>query len=110
MQHHHYFFVCLILMTFIHWECEAFDFKSMLFGQQEVPLGAPPQFGFPETPASRKSDLVNCNGYLCESTLKCVREPSNCPCKLKTDIKCRIGDWYTCIRGDQTCSMIEYLD
>ncbi|KAL0090642.1 hypothetical protein F4703DRAFT_1834356 [Phycomyces blakesleeanus] len=57
MQHHHYFFVCLILMTFIHWECEAFDFKSMLFGQQEVPLGAPPQFGFPETPASRKSDL-----------------------------------------------------
>ncbi|KAI9031008.1 hypothetical protein CLU79DRAFT_365743 [Phycomyces nitens] len=110
MQHHHCLFLCLVLMTFAHWKCEAFDFKNLLFGQQEVPLGAPFPFGFPETPASRKADLVSCNGYLCDDTLKCVREPSECPCRRETEIKCSIGDWYTCVRGDQDCNIIEYLD
>lgn len=46
---------------------------------------------------------IACKDYLCEETDACVKNPVNCPCRLETDLKCFVGDWYTCIRGDESC-------
>ncbi|CAO3599165.1 unnamed protein product [Absidia cylindrospora] len=55
----------------------------------------------------KTSDQGCTTGYLCPDTKKCVSEPKYCPCRLEADIKCQVGeDWYTCIRGDQTCDQM----
>jgi hypothetical protein len=45
-------------------------------------------------------DNYNCNGYICEDTLACVKRPVDCPCKFpNSEIKCILpgGKNYVCI-------------
>ncbi|KAK4514064.1 uncharacterized protein ATC70_006072 [Mucor velutinosus] len=87
----------------------AFDIKQVLFGNKAaVNDKLTPSFGRPveERPASNRADIP-CDHYICEGTGACVLTPLDCPCRLETDIKCEVGDWYICIRGDQSCSSMQ---
>ncbi|CAO3697484.1 unnamed protein product [Rhizopus microsporus] len=48
-----------------------------------------------------------CKDYICKDTEACVSSPVECPCRLTMNKKCMIGDWYTCIRGDLSCSELD---
>lgn len=46
---------------------------------------------------------IECKDYICQDTEDCVKTPLDCPCRLATDKKCRVGDWYVCINGQESC-------
>ncbi|ORZ01450.1 hypothetical protein BCR43DRAFT_486955 [Syncephalastrum racemosum] len=80
-----------------------FDLKHMLFGDgdgDEAAFGAP-VFGNGAPLRGQEA----CSGYLCQDTQACVKTPIDCPCEHSTT-KCPVGDWYTCIRGDQSCESL----
>ncbi|EPB92892.1 hypothetical protein HMPREF1544_00331 [Mucor circinelloides 1006PhL] len=87
----------------------AFNIKEVLFGNKAaVTDKSTPSFGRPmqkRSPSNRAD--IPCDGYICEDTESCVSTPSECPCRLETEIKCAIGDWYVCIRGDQLCPSVQ---
>ncbi|KAF1801544.1 hypothetical protein V8B55DRAFT_1471717 [Mucor lusitanicus] len=88
----------------------AFDIKQVLFGNKAAANDkSTASFGRPvkERPSSSNRADIPCEHYICEDTGACVSTPFECPCRLETDIKCEIGDWYTCIRGDQSCSSVQ---
>ncbi|KAL9539975.1 hypothetical protein MBANPS3_009948 [Mucor bainieri] len=101
-------FALLVFIYTIH-ITYAFDIKQVLFGNKAaVNDKSVPSFGRPveKRPTSNRADIP-CDHYICEDTETCVLTPSECPCRLETDIKCKIGDWYACIRGDQSCSTVQ---
>lgn len=110
----------------------AFNIKEVLFGNKAaVTDKSTPSFGRPmqkRSPSNRAGKTlllllptamcteywqfntidIPCDGYICEDTESCVSTPSECPCRLETEIKCAIGDWYVCIRGDQLCPSVQW--
>ncbi|KAI8979766.1 hypothetical protein BDF20DRAFT_530331 [Mycotypha africana] len=82
---------------------EAFNLKS-LFGTSDEKASeeSAAVFGTTILKRSSRSDIP-CNNYICPASDICVKKPKDCPCSKVTDKKCIVGDWYTCIRGDQNC-------
>ncbi|CAO3646501.1 unnamed protein product [Cunninghamella echinulata] len=106
------FFIILLLNNII--PCYSFDFKNIIFGNQDNNNNNNQNEGIlfghnlPANLRNKKPVNQDCiNGYLCPDTNKCVNQPFQCPCRLATDIKCQLGkDWYTCIRGNEKCEEI----
>ncbi|TPX48557.1 hypothetical protein SeLEV6574_g01984 [Synchytrium endobioticum] len=49
---------------------------------------------------------AGCTGYICHDTGSCVSKPIECPCPVANELKCLHGDWYMCIRADQSCGAV----
>ncbi|KAI8053116.1 uncharacterized protein B0P05DRAFT_561646 [Gilbertella persicaria] len=103
--------VCIVSCFFYFFEvAQAFNLKSMLFGdndkdsQQGQATTVP--FGTPIVHSQSRRSNIPCEHYICEETNVCVEKPLDCPCRIQTDKKCFIGDWYICIRGDESCDQV----
>ncbi|KAI8638403.1 hypothetical protein BD408DRAFT_423130 [Parasitella parasitica] len=97
-------YTSILLICFIS-VAQAFNIKDIIFGNTED-LNDEPSiiFGRPiaKTLRSNRADIP-CQHFICEETETCVATPFECPCRLETEIKCKVGDWYTCLRGDKSC-------
>ncbi|CEP07528.1 hypothetical protein [Parasitella parasitica] len=81
--------ICLISIT------RAFNIKDIIFGNAEDSEDeASIIFGsrIAEEQRSNRPDIP-CQHFICEETETCVFIPSECPCRLETEIKCKVGDW-----------------
>lgn len=77
-------------------------FEQFFQGAQQQQAPPPPSFGpsayrslrdssTPSLPPPRTYDPVPCEGYLCPTTLECVKKESECDCPLVQDVRCLIG-------------------
>ncbi|ORX62594.1 hypothetical protein DM01DRAFT_1379260 [Hesseltinella vesiculosa] len=83
-----------------------FEFKNIFSSSGSTPDAARP-FGHKRPADQYMSELVCQDGFLCENTKTCAKDPLHCPCPQLTDIKCPLGsDWYTCVRGDHDCDRL----
>ncbi|KAI8355604.1 hypothetical protein EDC96DRAFT_546119 [Choanephora cucurbitarum] len=105
-----YFFIVISYLCVI---TQAFNLKSILFGDdnesaQEKQKHSSVPFGTPITKGatSKRSNANDCTYYVCEDTHACVEKPIDCPCPALADKKCYVGDWYTCVRGDENCDQL----
>ncbi|KAI8094761.1 hypothetical protein BDF21DRAFT_448892 [Thamnidium elegans] len=99
------FFIIFCLLLLAH-ELVAFDIKSLLFGEKSQDDEPSPSviFGTPLSSNARSNRAeIECKDYICQDTEDCVKTPLDCPCRLTTDKKCRVGDWYVCINGQESC-------
>ncbi|KAL4208216.1 hypothetical protein AB4K20DRAFT_1915217 [Rhizopus microsporus] len=99
---------CFLLNLLFILSITAFNIKEALFGNSKTQdIKQHNTFGAPETTSKSNRPDMPCKDYICKDTEACVSSPVECPCRLTMNKKCMIGDWYTCIRGDLSCSELD---
>ncbi|KAJ3184051.1 hypothetical protein HDU85_001902 [Gaertneriomyces sp. JEL0708] len=96
--------VVLLCLAMLAHTAHAFDFSSFFGGSEQEDASHKQQ----QQQRRSQSNFGSCQSYICPGTNICASKPADCPCPRSTDVKCPVGDWYICIRGDQKCESIRH--